>query len=105
MNPRANGHRDQPYDKAASAHPSQLESATAGPGPPLPPLQDGDCRYAQLLRSPHRYIWPAELALTAQLAGFLWGPSTPTGPARSSPPGLSHVSVHGLPTNPVPGRT
>lgn len=30
----------------------------------------GDSRQAQLFRSPHRYIWPAELDLMAQLAGF-----------------------------------
>lgn len=30
----------------------------------------GDDRQASLLRSPHRYIWPAELDLMAQLAGF-----------------------------------
>ena len=29
-----------------------------------------DGRQAQLFRSPHRYIWPAELDLMAQLAGF-----------------------------------
>jgi SAM-dependent methyltransferase len=30
----------------------------------------GDGHEAQLFRSPHRYIWPAELDLMAQLAGF-----------------------------------
>ncbi len=30
----------------------------------------GDGKQAQLFRSPHRYIWPAELDLMAQLAGF-----------------------------------
>ena len=30
----------------------------------------GDGTQAQLFRSPHRYIWPAELDLMAQLAGF-----------------------------------
>jgi SAM-dependent methyltransferase len=29
-----------------------------------------DTRQARLFRSPHRYIWPAELDLMAQLAGF-----------------------------------
>ena len=29
-----------------------------------------DSRQARLFRSPHRYIWPAELDLMAQLAGF-----------------------------------
>ena len=30
----------------------------------------GDGRQATLTRSPHRYIWPAELDLMGQLAGF-----------------------------------
>jgi SAM-dependent methyltransferase len=30
----------------------------------------GDDRRAELFRSPHRYIWPTELDLMAQLAGF-----------------------------------
>lgn len=30
----------------------------------------GDGKQAHLFRSPHRYIWPAELDLMAQLAGF-----------------------------------
>ncbi|HEY7008383.1 MAG TPA: class I SAM-dependent methyltransferase, partial [Jatrophihabitantaceae bacterium] len=30
----------------------------------------GDGRTAELFRSPHRYVWPAELDLMAQLAGF-----------------------------------
>jgi SAM-dependent methyltransferase len=30
----------------------------------------GEGREAQLFRSPHRYIWPSELDLMAQLAGF-----------------------------------
>lgn len=30
----------------------------------------GDGNQAELFRSPHRYIWPAELDLMAQLAGF-----------------------------------
>jgi SAM-dependent methyltransferase len=30
----------------------------------------GEGRQARLIRSPHRYIWPAELDLMAQLAGF-----------------------------------
>ncbi|HEY6748995.1 MAG TPA: class I SAM-dependent methyltransferase, partial [Mycobacteriales bacterium] len=46
----------------------------------------GDGRDARLFRSPHRYIWPAELDLMAQLAGFHLKPGTPTGPALSSPP-------------------
>ncbi|HWG28826.1 class I SAM-dependent methyltransferase [Actinospica sp.] len=57
-----------------------------------------DSREARLFRSPHRYIWPAELDLMAQLAGFElesrhadWQRSDFT--ADSS----SHVSVYRLP--------
>jgi SAM-dependent methyltransferase len=64
----------------------------------------GDGRDARLFRSPHRYIWPAELDLMAQLAGFHletrhadW---TGTEFTAESP---SHVSVYRLPTD--PGRT
>ncbi|MET9317711.1 GNAT family N-acetyltransferase [Kribbella sp. NPDC003505] len=58
----------------------------------------GEGSDAQLFRSPHRYIWPAELDLMAQLAGFTlesrhadWtgSPFTATSP--------SHVSVYRLP--------
>jgi hypothetical protein len=62
----------------------------------------GDGRDARLFRGPHRYIWPAELDLMAQLAGFhletrhaAW---TGTEFTAESP---SHVS---LPTGPDPGR-
>ncbi|MFJ2178693.1 class I SAM-dependent methyltransferase [Streptomyces sp. NPDC087851] len=58
----------------------------------------GDSREAQLFRSPHRYIWPAELDLMAQLAGFElenrhadWAGAEFTADARS------HVSVYRLP--------
>ncbi|MCX7300488.1 MAG: class I SAM-dependent methyltransferase [Rhodobacterales bacterium] len=51
-----------------------------------------------LFRSPHRYIWPAELDLMAQLAGFTlesrhadWSGTPFTAAARS------HVSVYRLP--------
>ena len=33
-------------------------------------IRFGDGKQAQLFRSPHRYIWPAELDLMGQLAGF-----------------------------------
>ncbi|MDN0196591.1 class I SAM-dependent methyltransferase [Streptomyces sp. S.PNR 29] len=53
---------------------------------------------AQLFRSPHRYIWPAELDLMAQLAGFEletrhadWGGAAFTAESRS------HVSVYRMP--------
>jgi len=66
----------------------------------------GDGRDARLFRSPHRYIWPAELDLMAQLAGFHletrhadW---TGTEFTAESP---SHVSVYRRPTDPEPGRT
>ncbi|GGP73374.1 class I SAM-dependent DNA methyltransferase [Streptomyces calvus] len=55
-------------------------------------------RKAQLFRSPHRYIWPAELDLMAQLGGFElesrhadWAGS----PFTAESP--SHVSVYRLP--------
>jgi hypothetical protein len=58
----------------------------------------GDGTQARLFRSPHRYIWPAELDLMAQLAGFQlearhadWAGSNFT---AESP---SHVSVYASP--------
>lgn len=58
----------------------------------------GDGREARLFRSPHRYIWPAELDLMAQLAGFElesrhagWDGAEFTAESRS------HVSVYRLP--------
>jgi len=58
----------------------------------------GDGREARLGRSPHRYIWPAELDLMAQLAGFTlesrhadWSGEDFTADSRS------HVSVYRLP--------
>ena len=57
-----------------------------------------DGRQAELFRSPHRYVWPAELDLMAQLAGFElqsrhadWDGSDFTAESRS------HVSVYRLP--------
>ena len=57
----------------------------------------GDGKQAQLFRSPHRYIWPAELDLMAQLAGFEletrhadWANAEFTAESRS------HVSVYRL---------
>jgi SAM-dependent methyltransferase len=59
----------------------------------------GDDKQAQLFRSPHRYIWPAELDLMAQLAGFElesrhadWAGTEFTAESRS------HVSVYRLGT-------
>lgn len=57
-----------------------------------------DSKIARLTRSPHRYIWPAELDLMAQLAGFElesrhadWQGGEFTADSRS------HVSVYRLP--------
>ena len=62
---------------------------------------DGD-RQARVFRSPHRYIWPAELDLMGQLAGFDlesrhadWHGTAFT---ADSP---SHVSVYRTPAEPV----
>ena len=59
----------------------------------------GDGRQAELFRSPHRYIWPAELDLMGQLAGFQletrhadWAGTEFTAESRS------HVSVYRIPT-------
>jgi SAM-dependent methyltransferase len=61
----------------------------------------GDGRQARLSRSPHRYIWPSELDLMAQLAGFEletrhadWAGAEFTAESRS------HVSVYRLPATP-----
>ena len=58
----------------------------------------GAGRQAQLFRSPHRYIWPSELDLMAQLAGFElearhadWAGTEFTDESRS------HVTVYRLP--------
>jgi len=55
---------------------------------------------ARLFRSPHRYIWPAELDLMARVAGFTlesrhadWSGTPFTADARS------HVSVYRLPSD------
>ncbi|MER7922717.1 class I SAM-dependent methyltransferase [Streptomyces sp. NPDC096057] len=57
-----------------------------------------DSEQARLYRSPHRYIWPAELDLMAQLAGFElesrhgdWSGGEFTAESRS------HVSVYRIP--------
>jgi SAM-dependent methyltransferase len=63
----------------------------------------GDGIEARLFRSPHRYVWPAELDLMAQLAGFQlesrhadWSGSEFTADSRS------HVSVYRRPGAPAP---
>jgi SAM-dependent methyltransferase len=64
-----------------------------------------ESRQARLSRSPHRYIWPAELDLMAQLAGFEletrhadWHGTEFT---AGSP---AHVSVYRIPSAKVPGE-
>jgi SAM-dependent methyltransferase len=59
----------------------------------------GEGKQVRLFRSPHRYIWPAELDLMAQLAGFDletrhgdWAGTEFTAESRS------HVSVYRIPT-------
>lgn len=64
----------------------------------------GEGPAARLFRTPHRYIWPAELDLMAQLAGFAlesrwadWSGGAFTADSRS------HVSVYRLPAGGHPG--
>ncbi|MEV0616478.1 class I SAM-dependent methyltransferase [Nonomuraea sp. NPDC050404] len=53
---------------------------------------------AELFRSPHRYIWPAELDLMAQLAGFeLESRHADWSGAEFTAESRSHVSVYRLP--------
>ena len=53
---------------------------------------------ARLFRSPHRYIWPAELDLMAQLAGFeLESRHADWVGAAFTADSPSHVSVYRLP--------
>ncbi len=58
----------------------------------------GAGRQARLSRSPHRYIWPAELDLMAQLAGFgLEARHADWARAEFTAESRSHVSVYRLP--------
>lgn len=58
----------------------------------------GDDGQARLTRSPHRYIWPAELDLMAQLAGFeLESRHADWAGAEFTADSRSHVSVYRLP--------
>lgn len=53
---------------------------------------------ARLFRSPHRYVWPAELDLMAQLAGFeLESRHADWSGAEFTAESRSHVSVYRLP--------
>ncbi|HZD97442.1 MAG TPA: methyltransferase domain-containing protein [Micromonosporaceae bacterium] len=57
-----------------------------------------DTKQAQLYRSPHRYIWPAELDLMAQLAGFeLETRHADWAGAEFTAESGSHVSVYRIP--------
>ncbi|MFD0784374.1 class I SAM-dependent DNA methyltransferase [Micromonospora azadirachtae] len=57
-----------------------------------------ESRQAQLSRSPHRYIWPAELDLMAKLAGFeLESRHADWTGAEFTADSRSHVSVYRLP--------
>jgi len=59
-----------------------------------------DSKQAQLFRSPHRYIWPAELDLMAQLAGFeLESRHADWAGAEFTADSRSHVSVYRLPSS------
>ena len=56
-----------------------------------------DSTQARLFRSPHRYIWPAELDLMAQLAGFeLESRNADWSGAEFTADSRSHVSVYRL---------
>ena len=58
----------------------------------------GTGKQAQLFRSPHRYIWPSELDLMAQLAGFeLEARHADWAGAEFTAESGSHVSVYRLP--------
>jgi SAM-dependent methyltransferase len=59
----------------------------------------GDGQEARLFRSPHRYIWPAELDLMAQLAGFeLESRHADWQGAEFTAESPSHVCVYRLPS-------
>ncbi|MET8906570.1 class I SAM-dependent methyltransferase [Micromonospora sp. NPDC004551] len=58
----------------------------------------GEGQEARLFRSPHRYIWPAELDLMGQLAGFeLESRHADWSGAEFTAESRSHVSVYRLP--------
>jgi SAM-dependent methyltransferase len=61
--------------------------------------EDGDSNQARLFRSSHRYVWPAELDLMAQLAGFeLESRHADWRGSEFTAESTSHVSVYRLPT-------
>lgn len=58
----------------------------------------GPDRAARVFRSPHRYVWPAELDLMGQLAGFgLESRNADWTGAQFTAESTSHVSVYRLP--------
>lgn len=58
----------------------------------------GDDRQARVFRSPHRYVWPAELDLMGQLAGFeLQSRHGDWAGGEFTAESPSHVSVYRLP--------
>jgi hypothetical protein len=64
-------------------------------------IRFGDGKQAQLFRSPHRYIWPAELDLMGQLAGLeLESRHADWAGAEFTAESRSHVSVYRLPIAP-----
>lgn len=59
----------------------------------------GEGRDAKVFRSPHRYVWPAELDLMAQLAGFeLESRHADWTGTEFDAESRSHVSVYRIPT-------
>ncbi|HEX9999991.1 MAG TPA: class I SAM-dependent methyltransferase [Actinoplanes sp.] len=57
-------------------------------------------KQARLFRSPHRYVWPAELDLMARIAGFtLQSRHADWSQAEFTAESISHVSVYRLPTD------
>lgn len=61
-------------------------------------IRFSDGRDATIFRSPHRYVWPAELDLMAQLAGFtLESRHADWHGAEFDAASTSHVSVYRLP--------
>jgi SAM-dependent methyltransferase len=61
-----------------------------------------DATAARLFRSPHRYIWPSELDLMAQLAGFaLESRHADWSGAEFTAESQGHVSVYRLPAPPA----
>lgn len=57
----------------------------------------GENRRSRVFRSPHRYVWPAELDLMAQLAGFeLESRHSDWVGSEFTPESRSHVSVYRL---------